>query len=89
MIGGYNHIDVEPMTVSDTNIMKSILQLAVVAPAVVIYHNGMNVRLHYQGCPMGWTLLKMGKRSFDLYMKNSTSLARALQRFISSIRTWF
>lgn len=75
MIGGYNHIDVEPMTVSDTNIMKSIFGNWQWSPrAVVIYHNGMNIAASLSGMPHGVDTIENGVNGhFDLYMKNSSS----------------
>lgn len=44
MIGGYNHADIEPLTASDTNVMKSLFGTWQWSPrAVVIYHNGTNI----------------------------------------------
>ena len=75
MIGGYNHADIEPLTTTDTNIMKSLLGEWKWSPrAVVIYHNGMNIAASLSGMPHGVDTIENGVNGhFDLYMKNSTS----------------
>ena len=75
MIGGYNHADIEPLTASDTNIMKSLFGTWKWSPrAVVIYHNGMNIAASLSGMPHGVDTIENGVNGhFDLYMKNSTS----------------
>ena len=75
MIGGYNHADIEPLTTSDTNIMKSLFGTWKWSPrAVVIYHNGMNIAASLSGMPHGVDTINNGVNGhFDLYMKNSTS----------------
>jgi len=75
MIGGYNHADIEPLTTSDTNIMKSLFGEWKWSPrAVVIYHNGMNIAASLSGMPHGVDTVENGVNGhFDLYLKNSTS----------------
>lgn len=75
MIGGYNHADIEPLTTTDTNIMKSLFGQWKWSPrAVVIYHNGMNIAASLSGMPHGVDTVENGVNGhFDLYMKNSTS----------------
>lgn len=75
MIGGYNHADIEPLTVSDTNIMKSLFGTWKWSPrAVVIYHNGVNIAASLSGMPHGVDTVENGVNGhFDLYLKNSTS----------------
>ncbi|MGI6084920.1 MAG: LysM peptidoglycan-binding domain-containing protein [Acetivibrionales bacterium] len=75
MIGGYNHADIEPLTTSDTNIMKSLFGTWRWSPrAVVIFHNGMNIAASLSGMPHGIDTINNGVNGhFDLYMKNSTS----------------
>ncbi|NLB78490.1 MAG: hypothetical protein GX796_06510 [Clostridiaceae bacterium] len=75
MIGGYNHVDIEPMTTTDTNIMKSLFGTWKWSPrAVVINHNGMNIAASVSGMPHGVDTIENGVNGhFDLYMKNSTS----------------
>ncbi len=75
MIGGYNHADIEPLTTTDTNIMKSLFGDWKWSPrAVVIYHNGTNIAASLSGMPHGVDTVENGVNGhFDLYMKNSTS----------------
>jgi LysM repeat protein len=75
MIGGYNHADIEPLTTSDTNIMKSLFGTWNWSPrAVVIYHDGMNIAASLSGMPHGVDTIENGVNGhFDLYMLNSTS----------------
>lgn len=75
MIGGYNHADIEPLTASDTNVMKSLFGTWKWSPrAVVIYHNGMNIAASLSGMPHGVDTIENGVNGhFDLYLKNSTS----------------
>lgn len=75
MIAGYNHADIEPLTSTDTNTMKSLFGSWKWSPrAVVIYHNGMNLAASLSGMPHGVDTIDNGVNGhFDLYMKNSTS----------------
>ncbi len=75
MVGGYNHADIEPITTTDTNIMKSLFGDWKWSPrAIVIYHNGMNIAASLSGMPHGVDTIENGVNGhFDLYMKNSTS----------------
>jgi LysM repeat protein len=75
MIGGYNHADIEPLTSSDTMIMKSLFGTWKWSPrAVVIHHNGMNIAASLSGMPHGIDTIENGVNGhFDLYLKNSTS----------------
>ncbi len=75
MIGGYNHADIEPLTASDTTVMKSLFGTWNWSPrAVVIYHDGMNIATSLSGMPHGVDTIDNGVNGhFDLYMKNSTS----------------
>lgn len=75
MIGGYNHADIEPVSTTDTNIMKSLFGTWKWSPrAVVIYHDGMNIAASLSGMPHGVDTIENGVNGhFDLYMKNSTS----------------
>lgn len=75
MIGGYNHADIEPLTATDTNIMKSLYGTWKWSPrAVVVYHNGINIAASLSGMPHGIDTIENGVNGhFDLYMKNSTS----------------
>ena len=76
MIGGYNHIDIEPLTSSDTAVMKSIFGTWQWSPkAVVIFIDGMNIAASLSGMPHDVdTVNNNGVTGhFDLYMKNSKS----------------
>jgi len=75
MLGGYNHIDIEPLTASDTAAMKSLFGSWKWSPRpVVIYINGMNLAASLSGMPHGAdTVDNAVSGHFDLYMKNSTS----------------
>jgi len=76
MLGGYNHIDIEPLTSSDTATMKSLFGNWKWTPrAVVIYINGMNLAASLSGMPHGVeTIGDNGVTGhFDVYMKNSSS----------------
>jgi LysM repeat protein len=75
MIGGYNHIDIEPLTASDTAAMKSLFDTWKWSPrAVVIYIDGMNLAASLSGMPHDVdTIADNGVTGhFDLYMKNSS-----------------
>jgi hypothetical protein len=73
MIGGYNHIDIEPVSAADTNVMKSLFGTWQWSPrAVVIFQNGMNIAASVSGMPHGVDTIENGVNGhFDLYMKNS------------------
>ncbi len=75
MLGGYNHIDIEPLTYSDTAVMKSLFGTWQWSPrAVVIYIDGMNIAASLSGMPHDVDTIDNGVTGhFDLYMKNSTS----------------
>ncbi len=76
MIGGYNHIDIEPITSSDTAVMKSMFGTWQWSPrAVVIFIDGMNIAASLSGMPHDVdTINNNGVTGhFDLYMKNSKS----------------
>lgn len=75
MLGGYNHADVEPLTASDTTVMKSLFGTWQWSPrAVVVFHNGMNIAASLSGMPHGVDSIENGVNGhFDLYLKNSTS----------------
>ncbi len=76
MLGGYNHIDIEPVTSSDTATMKSLFGVWKWSPrAVVIYINGMNLAASLSGMPHGVETIDTNGVTghFDVYMKNSSS----------------
>lgn len=76
MLGGYNHSDIEPLTLEDTMIMKTLFPSWTWAPrAVVIYKDGMNIAGSLSGMPHEHnTVLNNGVTGhFDLYMLNSRS----------------
>ncbi|QNU66753.1 LysM peptidoglycan-binding domain-containing protein [Ruminiclostridium herbifermentans] len=76
MMGGYNHMDIEPLTPSDTAVMKSLFGSWQWSPrAVVIFIDGMNIAASLSGMPHDVDTIKNNNVTghFDLYMKNSKS----------------
>lgn len=76
MIGGYNHVDMEPATRADTEVMKELFGTWRWSPrAVVVHINGMNIAASLSGMPHGAdTVTDNGVNGmFDLYLKGSTS----------------
>ncbi|WP_051350678.1 LysM peptidoglycan-binding domain-containing protein [Caloramator sp. ALD01] len=74
MMGGYNHSDVEPLTVEDTEVMRSLFGTWQWNPRpVVIYKDGMNIAASLSGMPhSAQTITNNGVTGhFDLYLKNS------------------
>lgn len=77
MMGGYNHADVEPLTTSDTAIMKALFggSWQWQPRPVVVYHDGMNIAASLSGMPHSFDSLPDNNVSghFDLYLYNSKS----------------
>ncbi len=76
MIGGYNHLDIEPLTSADTNVMKSLFGTWEWSPrAIVIYIDGMNLAASMSGMPHDADVIGDNGVTvhFDVYMKNSSS----------------
>lgn len=76
MLGGYNHIDVEPLTSADTTIMKQLWPTWNWSPRpVVIYKDGMNIAASLSGMPHSYDSISSNQVSghFDLYLRNSKS----------------
>jgi len=74
VMGGYNHADVEPVTSSDTNIMKQLwTQWDWTPRPVVIFKDGMNIASSLSGMPHSFDTISDNGVSghFDLYLKNS------------------
>jgi LysM repeat protein len=74
VMGGYTHADIEPLTASDTAVMKSLFSEWDWTPRpVVIFHNGMNMAGSLSGMPHSFdTTPDNGVIGhFDLYLKNS------------------
>lgn len=74
MLGGYNHMDIEPITVNDTNIMKSLFKSWTWNPRpVAIYINGMNIAGSLSGMPHSFDTTPSNGVSghFDVDLKNS------------------
>jgi D-gamma-glutamyl-meso-diaminopimelic acid endopeptidase CwlS len=74
VMGGYTHADIEPLTASDTAVMKSLFNEWNWTPRpVVIFHNGMNIAGSLSGMPHSFdTTPDNGVIGhFDLYLKNS------------------
>jgi len=74
VMGGFNHDDVEPLTASDTAIMKSIFSDWNWTPRpVVIFKDGMNMAGSLSGMPHSFDTTPSNGviGHFDLYLKNS------------------
>jgi LysM repeat protein len=74
IMGGYNHMDIEPLTSTDTAIMKSIFTTWKWDPRpVAIYKKGMNIAASLSGMPHSFVTVSGNGVSghFDLYLKNS------------------
>ncbi len=75
MIGGYSHVDIEPVTASDTAVMKELFGSWKWSPrAAVIFIDGMNIAASLSGMPHDVdTISGNGVTGhFDLYLKNSS-----------------
>lgn len=74
IMGGYNHMDIEPLTSTDTAVMKSIFTTWKWDPRpVAIYKKGMNIAASLSGMPHSFDTVSGNGVSghFDLYLKNS------------------
>ncbi|OPJ56283.1 LysM peptidoglycan-binding domain-containing protein [Alkalithermobacter paradoxus] len=74
MIGGYNHIDIEPITRADTQVMQELFPTWRWEPrAVVIFKDGMNIAASLSGMPHAHnTITDNGVTGhFDIYLLNS------------------
>lgn len=74
VLGGYNHCDIEPLTASDTSVMKSIFGSWNWTPrAVIIFKDGMNIAGSLSGMPHSFDSTPNNgvEGHFDLYLKNS------------------
>lgn len=74
MLGGYNHSDIEPLTLDDTNVMKSVFGTWNWSPRpVVIFKDGMSIAGSLSGMPHSYDSTPYNGVSghFDLYMFNS------------------
>ena len=83
VMGGYTHSDIEPLTTSDTAVMKSLFNEWNWTPRpVVIFHNGMNIAGSLSGMPHSFdTTPDNGVIGhFDLYLKNSLPHAGAVSQ---------
>jgi peptidoglycan DL-endopeptidase CwlS len=79
MIGGANHVDIEPSTAQDTVIMKNLFNnnWTWTPRPVVIFKDGMNIAASLSGMPHSFDTVKYNDVSgmFDLYLLNSSSHA--------------
>lgn len=86
MMGGYNHSDVEPITVSDTETIKQLFNNTWTwAPrAVVIYKDGMNIAASLSGMPHSFNTINDNnvEGHFDIYLLNSQSHSQASATYI-------
>lgn len=83
VMGGYTHADIEPLTASDTAVMKSLFNEWNWTPRpVVIFHNGMNIAGSLSGMPHSFDTTPDNGVSghFDLYLKNSLPHAGAVSQ---------
>jgi len=74
VLGGYNHADVEPLTVNDTNVIKELWANWEWTPRpVVIFKDGMNIAASLSGMPHSFdTTPDNGVVGhFDCYLQNS------------------
>jgi LysM repeat protein len=74
VMGGYQHADIEPLTTTDTAVMKELFSTWVWKPRpVAIFVDGMNIAGSLSGMPHSFdTTPSNGVTGhFDLYMKNS------------------
>jgi len=74
VLGGFQHADVEPVTSTDTSVMKSLFTNWDWTPRpVVIFKDGMNIAGSISGMPHSFdTTPNNGVNGhFDLYLKNS------------------
>lgn len=74
VMGGFNHADIEPLTMQDTAIMKSLFGSWTWTPRpVVVYINGMNIAASLSGMPHSFDTTPTNGVSghFDVYLKNS------------------
>ncbi|MCX7921514.1 MAG: LysM peptidoglycan-binding domain-containing protein [Clostridia bacterium] len=75
MMGGYNHSDVEPLTTSDTAIMKQLFGSWKWSPrAMVVYKDGMNIAASLSGMPHSYEIIYNNGVTghFDVYLLNSS-----------------
>ncbi|QGG47874.1 LysM peptidoglycan-binding domain-containing protein [Heliorestis convoluta] len=86
MMGGYNHADVEPLTMQDTAIMREIFnqQWTWTPRAIVIFKDGMNIAGSLSGMPHSFnTIHNNGVTGhFDIYLLNSTAHGSASDVYI-------
>ncbi len=78
VMGGVNHADVEPVTASDTAVMRKLFPTWTWTPRpVVIYHDGINFAASLSGKPHSFDTVKGNNVTghFDLYLSGSTGHA--------------
>lgn len=74
VMGGFTHADIEPLTSSDTEVMKSLFTAWDWTPRpVIIFKDGMNIAGSLSGMPHSFDTTPDNGVSghFDLYLKNS------------------
>lgn len=74
MIGGIHHSDVEPLTTTDTAVVKTLFPTYKWEPrAVVIYKEGMNIAASFSGMPHSFDTIGTNGVTghFDVYLYNS------------------
>ncbi len=87
MIGGYNHSDIEPLTPTDTAVMKDMFGTWQWNPrAVVIYIDGMNIAGSLSGMPHSVDVIGGNNVSghFDMYLLNSSPHSSADNNYVGA-----
>ena len=83
MVGGYNHSDIEPLSSSDTQLMKELFGDWEWSPRpVVIFKDGINMAASLSGMPHSFDTISGNNVDghFDLYLSNSTSHSTTTSR---------
>ncbi|MBC7766110.1 MAG: LysM peptidoglycan-binding domain-containing protein [Hyphomonadaceae bacterium] len=87
MLGGYNHSDIEPLTVSDTQVMKTLFPTWTWTPRpVVVFKDGMNIAASLSGMPHSFDSTPDNGVAghFDVYLKNSVPHGSATNSYIQT-----
>ncbi|MGI5878382.1 MAG: LysM peptidoglycan-binding domain-containing protein [Christensenellales bacterium] len=88
MLGGVNHCDVEPLTSSDTAVMKKLFPTWTWNPRpVVIFHDGINFAASLSGMPHSFDTITNGVAGhFDLYLYNSKGHGSTSEEYLAQHR---
>lgn len=85
MIGGYNHSDIEPLTATDTAVMKDLFGNWQWNPrAVVIFIDGINIAASLSGMPHDVDVVANNDviGHFDMYLLNSSPHGSASTSYV-------